>query len=180
MSNIVRTGKNNPNWRGGKPKCICGKDLHYTITICRKCSNKQRWGDKRANKRTGEGYVLVYVPDHPYARTKKGQVKGFYQEHRLVMEKSIGRMLKRTEVIHHINGIKYDNRIENLQLIEDNAKHICLEQKGRAKSESFKELMRKRMTGKKYWLGKKHKKETKSKMSEARKAYWERRKDAFN
>lgn len=69
-----------------------------------------------------EGYITILNPDHPFC-TKQGYIL----EHRLIMEKEIGRYLLRNEVVHHINGIKDDNRIENLQILtpfEHKALHL--------------------------------------------------------
>ena len=58
------------------------------------------------------GYVLVYEPNNPASDRS-----GYVLEHRLVMEKHLGRHLKSDEIVHHINGNKQDNRVENLELI---------------------------------------------------------------
>lgn len=63
-------------------------------------------------KKRKDGYNMVYCPSAPNC-TKSGYV----MEHILVMEKSIGRQLHDDEVVHHINRIRDDNRIENLQLM---------------------------------------------------------------
>ncbi len=57
------------------------------------------------------GYMKVWWPDHPNAN-KYGYVK----EHTYVMSQKIGRALKKGESVHHLNGVRHDNRPENLEL----------------------------------------------------------------
>jgi predicted Zn-ribbon and HTH transcriptional regulator len=59
-----------------------------------------------------DGYKLLLRPENPMA-----DCKGYVREHRLVMAEHLGRPLTRTEVVHHINGKRSDNRIENLELL---------------------------------------------------------------
>lgn len=68
-----------------------------------------------------EGYVCIYNPNHPFHSIRK-----YVYEHRLVMEKKIGRYIKHEERIHHINEIKDDNRIENLYLCKNISDHAKL------------------------------------------------------
>lgn len=59
------------------------------------------------------GYVWIYKPDHPRSR-KNGYVK----RSTIVAEDSAGRFLNDGECVHHINGIKTDDRDENLQILQ--------------------------------------------------------------
>lgn len=63
-------------------------------------------------KKRADGYISIYFPDHP-----KSTIDGYVMEHDLIMECLIGRQLKDDEVVHHINGIRDDNRKENLKLM---------------------------------------------------------------
>lgn len=70
---------------------------------------------KGGRKQHHSGYVSVLVgKDHPMAKAGTG----YALEHRLVMSEAIGRPLRRDEQVHHINGDRGDNRLENLQLLQ--------------------------------------------------------------
>lgn len=71
---------------------------------------------------TRRGYVLVYSPKHPSAKSK-----GHIYEHRMAMENHLERFLVSAEVVHHVNGDRTDNRLENLRLM-DNGAHVSLHQ----------------------------------------------------
>lgn len=66
---------------------------------------------KGGRRLTKAGYVTLRMPSHPNAQSDK-RVK----EHVFVMSKHLGRPLRKGEIVHHKNGIRDDNRIENLEL----------------------------------------------------------------
>lgn len=67
------------------------------------------WKGGRVSDR---GYVWVTARDHPNRNKHTNKLA----EHRLVMEKKLGRLLRSDEHVHHLNEIKDDNRPENLVL----------------------------------------------------------------
>lgn len=99
---------------------------------CRKCYRKEYDGQQyqknvvdnekiEGKKRTKGGYLKIRVPRHPRADRR-----GWVLEHIFIAEKKIGRPLKGNEQVHHINGTKDDNRLENLEVmdgIEHNRMH---------------------------------------------------------
>lgn len=129
----VQQGKTQ-TWIGGQ----LGVDSRQIYKVCKihgiKClrrgprsgSDHKGWkGGRRIDK---SGYVLIYFPGHPFAGRPS---KKYVREHRLVMEKHLGRFLDRKEVVHHRDGDKQNNSIENLELFLSNSAHLKHELKGR-------------------------------------------------
>lgn len=96
----------------------CGRPRHAK-DLCSQHRKQQLAGkeltpiatEKSHRTRTVEGYVKVYDPSHPNA-----QKRGWILEHVKVMSEILGRPLDGKETVHHVNGVKDDNRPENLQL----------------------------------------------------------------
>lgn len=118
----------------GKKRWVRMKHDQPVNIRCRSCSQKQgrnflsqqcginhhAW--KGGRYRHGDGYVCVrlYPVDFFYSMCGRGH---YVLEHRLVMAKSLGRCLQPWEVVHHKNGRRDDNRIENLELAASHGEH---------------------------------------------------------
>lgn len=70
----------------------------------------------RGGKTMQKGYVLVRVRDDDLAASMR-HMRGYVPEHRAIVARALGRALQQSEHVHHINGDKSDNRLENLQIL---------------------------------------------------------------
>ena len=106
--------------------------------------NHWRWG-KRGKSKYGSGYIAILVPNHPFCNKY-----GYVYEHKLILEKKLGRYLKPEEEIHHINKIRDDNRIENLHLFKNKSEHSKFHNPKGIKPDYFFNPNRNKKTGRYY------------------------------
>lgn len=129
----------------GRVKLVCdqcGKqfdrqkcDVKETYNFCsREC---QGIFQRKDTSIVRDGYIKIWVGNEKIL------------EHRYVMEQHLGRSLRDDEVVHHINGDKQDNRIENLQVMTQD-EHIAL-----------------------HWQDNQHSEESLQKMSSYWKKFWQ-------
>jgi len=81
--------------------------------------NNPRW--KGGKIKNYHGYIFVWKPQHPNCNSR-----GYVLEHRLIAEKMLGRYLLRSEIPHHENEIKDDNRPENIKVLNNQGKHSSI------------------------------------------------------
>lgn len=87
-------------------------DARFCSRSCAMIFNQRDGGwHRKTGTMKHKGYVLEWAPKHP------ASIKGYVPQHRLIIERSIGRILTDDEAVHHINRKRDDNRIENLQLM---------------------------------------------------------------
>lgn len=104
-----------------------------TIGRCHSCANKLshrddpripkyigHWNWKGGIREDAQGYLMEYVRKgslfYSMAQKSKNRHGGVILQHRLVMARHLGRILTKEEIVHHVNGDKKNNKIDNLRL----------------------------------------------------------------
>jgi len=95
--------------------------LGHTVSIATRNKIRRKLLLKDGTRRIYNGYVNVYDSKHPRRRR--------VFEHHLIIEKYIRRLIRKGEEGHHINGIKTDNRPQNLMLFRNKSAHTRFENK---------------------------------------------------
>ena len=116
------------SFRRGQP--VISRILRTAGISCGRNQGESHPSWKGGRYTTQYGYTMVRLPhDDKYTEMCNGG--GYVPEHRLILASHLGRCLSRHETVHHINGGKSDNRLENLQLRQgrhgNGIRHICLD-----------------------------------------------------
>lgn len=112
-----------------RERWVCCRSWHKDEFVrCHRCAMGLKGGANHPNWKGGvvkhtEGYTEIWLDhrDFFYPMVSRGS---YVAEHRLVMARHLGRCLLPWEVVHHRNGIRTDNRLENLQLLNGPQYHI--------------------------------------------------------
>lgn len=107
------------------PCPLCGSPMNKTSKTCAKCMPHPRvnWKGGRIKQ---SGYIKIWQPQHPGA-----DKIGYVREHLLVWEQANGKPLPKGWHIHHLNGIKSDNRPRNLVGLPSKKHYLVLQAKAK-------------------------------------------------
>ena len=112
----------------GREVIVCGHELRNNETKSCGCLQRETMsamaGESSPTWRGGKkknhyGYMLAKADNHP-----RSDAKGYVLEHIFVAEQALGEYLPEGSIIHHINGIKDDNRLENLWWFLSQSEHM--------------------------------------------------------
>jgi len=95
---------------------ITSEETRRKMSISGSGKNNSNW--KGGRRKDGKGCILIWNSTHPYRRKDN-----YIFEHRLVIEVFLKDYIDPENVVHHINGIKDDNRLSNLMLFKNTGEH---------------------------------------------------------